>query len=225
MAVCQEVNTKEWDNNYSALSGYRIGKFFKNNAIKAARFNEIVKDKGLRILDVGCGSGKFLESLLESGFVNLSGIEPDPELTKGISDRIKIINCPAERILFDNNSFDVVFIYGVLHHLKGKEAWAQSFNEIDRVLRPGGHLFILEPCSPFVYRTLQLSAGLFGLMSSAARMLGDVIREESPELYDFMKNYRTYERFIQEKKYSVIVNRRTIFLSPIVQWILTARKP
>lgn len=220
-----KVNTDKWDNSYNNLSELGIGKFFKQRAINTARFREIVHDKESRILDVGCGSGKFLISLMENGFRNLSGIDPERELTRNIPSQIKIVNCPAEQILFDDNSFDIVFIYGVLHHLKGKDAWFKSFNEINRVLKHGGYLFIIEPCSRFVYKALELSLKVFGFASDPIRMLGEMIKEESRELYDFMDNYKIYERFIYEKGYEVIVNKRTIFTSPIVQWILTARKP
>jgi ubiquinone/menaquinone biosynthesis C-methylase UbiE len=224
MNVQLKVNTDKWDSNYNNLIELGIGKFFKNRAINAARFHEIVCDKELKILDVGCGAGRFLISLMENGFLNLSGIEPEKELTKTIPKQIKIVNCPAEQILFDDNSFDVVFIYGVLHHLKGKDAWLKSFNEIDRVLKQGGHIFIMEPCSKFVYKTLELSSKVFGFASDPIRILGEIIKEESKELYDFIDNYKIYEKFIYEKGYEVIVNKRTIFTSPIVQWILTARK-
>jgi ubiquinone/menaquinone biosynthesis C-methylase UbiE len=224
VTVQKTVNTKEWDDTYKALTEFKIGKFFKNNAIKVIRFHDIVNDRQARILDVGCGSGKFLISLLEKGFVNLFGIEPDVELTKEIPKEIKIVNCPAERILFEDNSFDVVFIYGVLHHLKGKEAWLESFKEINRVLKVKGYLFILEPCSKFIYKTLEFSSDVVGFAYKPLRLIGHTIKEEKKELYDFLSNYKIYEKFIYEKGYNVMVNRRTIFASPIVQWMLTAQK-
>lgn len=220
----QKVNTDRWDNTYNELAELKIGKFFKNRAINTTGFHTIVRDKELRILDVGCGSGKFLISLMEKGFLNLFGIEPDAELTKDIPREIQIVNCPAEHILFDDNSFDIVFIYGVLHHLKGKEAWRKSFNEINRVLKAKGYLFILEPCSRFVYKTLELGSKIVGFACKPLRLIGYTIKEEKKELYDFIANYKIYEGFIHEKNYNVMVNRHTIFASPIVQWMLTAQK-
>lgn len=47
----------------------------------------------------------------------------------------------AEEMEFDDNSFDVVFGRGILHHLD----LSKSFPDIARVLRPGGKAMFLEP--------------------------------------------------------------------------------
>jgi SAM-dependent methyltransferase len=47
----------------------------------------------------------------------------------------------AEALAFPDASFDLVFGYGVIHHLD----IARSFCEIARVLRPGGHAVFWEP--------------------------------------------------------------------------------
>jgi len=213
------VNTKDWNDAYNKLLEFKIGKFFKNNSIKATKFYDIVQDRHAKILDIGCNSGEFLISLLEKGFVNLFGIEPEAEFTKNIPKGIQIVNCPAEHILFDDQSFDVVFIYGVLHHLKGRDAWLESFNEIDRVLKTKGHLFIIEPGREFVYRALEISSNVFGFASTPLYALGKAIREERKELYDFIANHKIYQELIYKKGYKVIINKHAM-----AQWILTAQK-
>lgn len=47
----------------------------------------ITKRKDEKILDSGCGKGKFIEGLIKNGFKNLNGIELDAERFKYCSNR------------------------------------------------------------------------------------------------------------------------------------------
>jgi len=47
------------------------------------------------------------------------------------------------RIPFDQDSFDVAFAACVFHHIDAP-AQPMAFRELERVLRPGGHLFVFE---------------------------------------------------------------------------------
>lgn len=47
----------------------------------------------------------------------------------------------AHELAFPNNSFDVVFGFGILHHLD----YERALDEIKRVLRPGGRMIFNEP--------------------------------------------------------------------------------
>jgi ubiquinone/menaquinone biosynthesis C-methylase UbiE len=47
----------------------------------------------------------------------------------------------AHKLAFPDNSFDVVFGFGILHHLD----YAAALDEIRRVLRPGGRMIFNEP--------------------------------------------------------------------------------
>ena len=47
----------------------------------------------------------------------------------------------AHRLDFEDNSFDVVFGFGILHHLD----YEMALDEIHRVLRPGGVMIFNEP--------------------------------------------------------------------------------
>lgn len=59
----------------------------------------------------------------------------------------------AEEIPFDNNSVSAFFMLGVLHHIKNCE---RMFKDIERTLKPGGRLIMIEPYNNkfagFMYR-------------------------------------------------------------------------
>lgn len=97
--------------------------------------------RGARVLEIGVGLGTDHRSLACAG-ADLSGIDLTPrciELTalrfeqEGLHSNLQVMD--AEDMSFPDDSFDVVYSFGVLHHTGSTE---QAFKEIRRVLRPGG---------------------------------------------------------------------------------------
>jgi ubiquinone/menaquinone biosynthesis C-methylase UbiE len=59
----------------------------------------------------------------------------------GVAPRLTGVACVAEKLPFEDSSFDVVFLPGSLHHT----ATEQAIGECARVLRPGGKFAAVEP--------------------------------------------------------------------------------
>lgn len=51
----------------------------------------------------------------------------------------------ATKLPFKSNSFDVVFVTYALHHFPSSDSLAQVFDQVFRVLKPGGIFYALEP--------------------------------------------------------------------------------
>jgi len=105
----------------------------------------------LRILDVGCATGRLLERLAEAGATQLFGIDLAPRILEVAAEKLSktgtlvdLRTADAEDCLpWDDESFDAVTLTGALHHFfRPRDALA----EIRRVLRPGGRLLIIDPC-------------------------------------------------------------------------------
>jgi len=100
--------------------------------------------KGLKILDVGCGSGGQLRRLTDFGAdpANCFGIDLSE---KGVSDarhvnpNISFAKANAAVLPFSENAFDLVFQFTVLTSVLKSETRRQIVKEIQRVLRPGGY--------------------------------------------------------------------------------------
>ena len=100
-----------------------------------------------RLLDAGCGSGKYSIPLQMRGF-EVTGVDVSPEAlkmaAKGSSCReldIKLLAADICHLPFPDASFDVVWCYGVLGHLLSDER-DLAISEFSRLLRGGGRLFL-----------------------------------------------------------------------------------
>ena len=95
-----------------------------------------------RILDVGCGTGANLEML--AGFGAAEGVDvSDAALAfcraRGLT---KVRLGAAERLPYEDNSFDLVTALDVVEHLDDDAA---GLSEMRRVLRPGGRALLFVP--------------------------------------------------------------------------------
>lgn len=100
-----------------------------------------------RVLDAGCGSGKYSIPFKMRGF-DVVGIDVSPKALKMAHESSKNRDLDIDflaadicRIPFLDSSFDIVWCFGVLQHLLLMERTA-AIHEFHRVLRNGGYLFI-----------------------------------------------------------------------------------
>jgi len=109
-------------------------------------FADFPAGRGLRVLEIGVGAGTdfshwvangaqatgidLTEAAIERTRENLSSRGLDPA---GVELRV----ADAENLPFEDDSFDVVYSWGVLHHSPDTR---RAFREAARVLRPGGRL-------------------------------------------------------------------------------------
>ena len=96
---------------------------------------------GARLLEVGCGMGTDLLQFARGGAV-CAGIDLTPrsvEITRHrfalYGERADLMIADGERLPFANDSLDVVYSNGVLHHTPDT---AGAIKEVYRVLKPGG---------------------------------------------------------------------------------------
>jgi SAM-dependent methyltransferase len=102
----------------------------------------------LRALELGCGSGVFLERAVVSP-ARVVAVDLSTEmlacarhkLDPSARVRTRFLCADGERLPFRSGSFDVVFGSSILHHLDLKTALA----DLHRVLRSGGRLVFAEP--------------------------------------------------------------------------------
>ena len=103
-----------------------------------------------RVLDAGCGVGRHLLPLLAAGFA-VWGVDVDAQVLQLLQDRLKKVAVDAagpylaqadlNRLPFMSGAFDLLVSIKVINH--GYAATFREYcRELDRVVKPGGHLFI-----------------------------------------------------------------------------------
>jgi ubiquinone/menaquinone biosynthesis C-methylase UbiE len=93
--------------------------------------------KGGHVLEVGCGTGLILERVAR--FADRArGVDLSPGMLERARARgLDVVESDAAALPFEDATFDVVFSFKVLAHVSDLGA---CLSEMNRVVRPGGHL-------------------------------------------------------------------------------------
>jgi ubiquinone/menaquinone biosynthesis C-methylase UbiE len=110
------------------------------NAIEA----RVDKDTVRRILDLGCGTGRFSQALAAHFDAEVIGVDPSSKMLarareKQHDPRVRYVEGSGERIPLDASSIDLVFMSMSFHHFGNPRDAAR---ECRRVLRDGGSVVV-----------------------------------------------------------------------------------
>ena len=101
---------------------------------------------GKRVLEIGTGVGTDARSIIGKGGI-YTGINVDRGSTLATAQALRVfslpgvaLECSATALDFPDCTFDVVYSFGVLHHIPDA---AKAVAEIQRVLKPGGELLVM----------------------------------------------------------------------------------
>jgi ubiquinone/menaquinone biosynthesis C-methylase UbiE len=97
----------------------------------------------IRILDLGCGTGRFSPALAAHFNAKVTGIDPSIKMLERAlekkHDRVEYVQGSAEAIPLPSKSVDMIFISMSFHHFTDRRA---ATAECRRVLREGGWVFV-----------------------------------------------------------------------------------
>src|SRR5438874_6709236 len=103
---------------------------------------------GNDVLELGCGLGDLLADMIEAGYT-CRAVEPSPAMAEAaretlrrrkLSEKAWVIQGSAQHLPFSNASFDTVVSTFPSEYIYDSDTIA----EVDRVLRPGGRLVVVE---------------------------------------------------------------------------------
>jgi len=114
---------------------------------KVVRMSGLVLDHSAVLLDFGCGSGKWVQEMRNTGFQafgcgtrydNEPGVNTEEMIARGL---IRILDLKNYALPFDDNTFDFIFSDNVFEHVQNYD---QTNAEIARVIKENGlclHIF------------------------------------------------------------------------------------
>lgn len=125
----------------------------KNNS-QVFRFSDSQIQKDSQILDVACGTADSTIALARAGISSVTGVDISEEMLKVGETKVaaqkldsvitlQVEDC--ENLSFDDDTFDAAFIAFGIRNFEDKR---NGLRELRRVLKPNGHLLILELSVP-----------------------------------------------------------------------------
>src|SRR5947207_8795298 len=133
-----EMGTREF---FDRVEAHRYGKEW--HIPIAANFKST---RGLKVLEIGCGLGTDGAQFAKAGadYTGIDLTEASIELARkrfelsGLKGEFRVAD--AEKLDFADETFDVVYSHGVLHHTPDT---AGAVREIQRILKPGGRAIVM----------------------------------------------------------------------------------
>jgi SAM-dependent methyltransferase len=144
-SVLSDAQWKTWQDHLEGFQARREERL-RNPQQAAARWGQVSKPQSRfaqfthiregKVLDIGCGSGKFRQQLRPG--VQYYGLDPIvlPEV-----DGFPFVRALSEYIPFRDGTFSHVVVLAAMDHFQDLDAF---FHEVVRVLRPGGKLHLAQ---------------------------------------------------------------------------------
>ena len=138
-----------------------IGKLTANR--RKLGLEMFMPDKGMRVLDVGCGTGLSLD-LYKAYESSIFGIDHSQSMVaaarKKLGDTADLRVGDASELPYPGNYFDLVMTMLTLHEMPPSTR-SNVFIEMIRVTKPGGHILVTDfHCGPAKSISGWLSKGL-----------------------------------------------------------------
>jgi len=140
---------------------------------------------GKRLLEIGCGTGTDLLQFARGGAI-VTGLDLTPRSIEIARQRFARYGCAgtfvigdAENLAFPDESFDIVYSFGVLHHTPDTEG---AVREVHRLLKRGGRAIVMlyHRTSLYYWGALMFKRGVLG---------GDLLRDTPAQM---MSRYAEY---------------------------------
>lgn len=138
----KEKSIRHFDRSAAEYDSSFDGRFVK--VMYQPLLEEIEKEEGGKLLDVGCGNGNILYRLV-NGRRELYGIDLSKNMVEESRKRLKgdadIKAADAEHIPYNDDTFDILICNASFHHYPHPQ---KVLMEMKRVLKNGGKLLIGE---------------------------------------------------------------------------------
>ncbi len=198
-----------------AIWSRKYGDFYDQFDIDVFERSPLLKERieGARVLDLACGNGRIGKWLRAAGASSVVGVDRSPEMLAHARERCVYEDARLADVTATDlpaASFDGAITSMALCHVADLDAF---FREVDRLVRPGGWLAILDYHPFFLFmgipthfdpldggETLAIENHVHPMSRvwSAARAAGFVLRELQERFVDaaWVRTMPKYERYL-----------------------------
>ena len=192
-----DKSASDYDAWYTDKKGSFVGKVETELA-----FNMMEIKKGMKILDVGCGTGNFSVKLAKKG-CSVTGIDVSDEMLsiarKKASDLnldIELMNMNVNNLSFDDNTFDGIISMTAFEFI---EDAPKALKELLRVVKKGGQVLI---------------GTIAGESSWSELYLSEPFRENT--VFKYAK-FRTVEEIKDWNREKLVDTGECLFVAPLAE--------
>jgi ubiquinone/menaquinone biosynthesis C-methylase UbiE len=138
------LESKAWNNHYTRVKS--ILTYPDENLVRMIKvyladmtLNDL---ESLASIDLGCGTGRHLKLLYESGIQNITGIDTSINALKICKElySFRLIQADNKSLSFRDSAFDLAISWGSLHYCS-KDLVSEQIAEIYRILKKGSRFF------------------------------------------------------------------------------------
>lgn len=157
----------------------------------------------IRTLELGCGDGLFLETVQDNPRFHATGLDVcQKSVEKALQKVLDAHHSDLESKHYPDNTFDFIFAFHQLEHVQNPE---RLVLEMQRILKPGGYLFLALP----------------SISHLGARLAGRRWKHLTPPEHLWYFSPRTLSRFVTRLGFRATFSSG---LSPRTHLYLFARK-
>lgn len=155
------------ENRYGSDEGQRVDRFQKQ--LLAGYLKEL--PAGAKILELGCGTGRFLPYLSEIGY-QLTGIDISPGMLEKARERVEVeatepielLHNKTDTLPFADAEYNAVYSILVINLIQD---YQQTFKEVSRIVKPGGFFIFSVPNISSIYFPAGIYVNLRGKTTTA----------------------------------------------------------
>lgn len=133
---------------------------------------------GMKVLDVGCGNGRFYPVLKDRqiAYTGLDNSEGLLDEARKLHPETHFVEGDATALPFPDKSFDIAYSFAAIHHIPSRALRNKFVSEISRVLHAGNTLIITTWYLWSPERTTQfLRSGIKSILMLSPLDVGDIM--------------------------------------------------
>jgi len=210
----KEASPAFWDQHWENEDWVKIITRSRKSRYWRGLLNKYLPDKNSRILEGGCGDGRFVDAMKFWGYEAIGvdfAVRTVDKINKAKPD-LDVRYGDVRKLDFEDEYFDGYWSLGVIEHFW--EGYQPIFSEMNRVLKPGGYVFISFPAISIMDK-IQILTGRYKVFCD---------NKKPPSFYQFGLNTESVKNDFSQMGFEYITSQRRHGLLGIEHFLPSFKK-